>query len=88
MVEGQAIADAASAVVARDHETPMTECPHDSEAVLRHGTLGIGHVLGIAGGHGAGAIAARIGDHQRTMARQLGRYSVPANMHLRVAVQQ
>ena len=45
-------------------------------------------MLGIAGGRGAGAIAAQVGDHQRAVAGQLGRDLVPADVRLRIAVQQ
>jgi hypothetical protein len=66
----------------------MAERAHDLQAVLRHGALAIGHVLGIAGGHGARAIAARVGDHQRAVPRELGRDLVPGDVRHRVAVQQ
>ena len=66
----------------------MPKCAHDGQAILGHGALGVGLVLGIARRRGAGAVAAQVGEHQRDVARKLGRDLVPAHVGLRVAVQQ
>ena len=50
MIEREAVADAAATVVARHHEAPVPQRLHDLEAVPRHLALGIGEVLGVAGG--------------------------------------
>ena len=88
VVERQAVGDPSTAVVAGHHEPLVAERAHHGEAVLGHRALGVDRVLGVAARRGAGAVAAQVGDDQGELARQLGRHLVPADVGLRVAVQQ
>ena len=88
VIKRQAIGNASAAIVAGDEELPMAEDLHDRQAVRRHGSFAIGGMFRVTCRRGTRAIAAQISQHEREVCGRLRRNFVPADMRLRIAVQQ
>jgi hypothetical protein len=87
MIEGQAVRDAAAAVVPGEPEAGKAERAHELDHVLGRGPLAIGCVLRARGRLAAVAIAAQIGAHHGATLGEHGRDAVPHGMGLGIAVQ-
>jgi hypothetical protein len=88
MVPGHTVGNTATAIMAGNHEMPVTKLLHQLDHIRRHGAFGIGGMCGIAVRGGAVAIAAQIGGNHRKMLGQFRGDPVPHHVGLWKAVKQ
>ena len=86
MVETHAVKHARAAIVTGSIEAIETECRHDFDLVLRHGTERVAAVVRAARRLFRIAVAAQIGGHHRELAREPRRHLVPGHVRERIAV--
>ena len=88
MIFGEAMRNAAAAIMPHEVKPIMAQLLHHLDHVLRHRALGIVRVIGQAFGLGGSAIAPQVSADHGVVFRQLGGNLVPARHGLWIPVQQ
>jgi hypothetical protein len=88
MIEGKAVGHAAAAVVAGERKVRVAELLHHLDHRRRHRPLGVGRMILRGFRHRRPAVAREIRDHEAEAFAECGRYPVPHDVGLGVAVQQ
>ena len=88
MIKAHSVGGAGAAIVAGDEIAIVAQLLHDLDHVLSHGAERIVDVVGTGFRQRAVAVASQIGQHDVIVLRQSRSHLVPADMVLRISVQQ